>query len=88
MRTECDAAIEGVHEHCCLHDLPFNVRRRMERKFETGDIGQVCCWCGLLYSGRHDEYGSHGPYQPGLSTTAKQKRTARLRRELREQGDV
>jgi len=69
----CDAGVEGVHEDCCLHDLPYGAKHAP---------GQVCCWCGDLFLARYDTK-QHGEYEPGISTTQRLKREAAGRKEER-----
>lgn len=62
---ECPEGIEGVHEHCCLHDLPAS---------DEHAPGQVCCWCGGVYLHRESETTDHGPYIPRVFKPRKKKR--------------
>ena len=71
--SDCEMRLDGVHEACCLHDLP-------NRTPLPG--GQVCCWCGIIYASRHDERDAHGEYEPGLSKAERQKREVKAADEV------
>lgn len=73
----CDAGVEGVHDDCCLHDVP-----RGSKHFP----GQICCWCGDLYLSRTDTT-DHGMYEPGVSVVERKRRAVVSRKEewLKEQ---
>lgn len=57
----CSEAVDGVHEHCCLHD--------------HGGDGYVCCWCGDLFA-REDETSEHGEYRPDVAETVAERDAA------------
>jgi len=65
---ECIEGIEGVHEHCCLHDLPASSRHAP---------GQVCCWCGDVYTQREAETTEHGEYLPRVFKSKAKKKKVR-----------
>jgi hypothetical protein len=69
--STCPEAVEGVHEDCCLHDLP---RRHPEAP------ARVCCWCGDLYGADFEAMAEHGEYEPGLRVAERRKRARNAER--------
>lgn len=76
----CDAAVEGVHEDCCLHELRRGEGVKPERPRDG--FGQICCWCGDLFLSRQDG-ADHGEYEPGIAPSVKKRREATGRKEER-----
>lgn len=71
----CSDGVEGMHEDCCLHDLPRGAKHAP---------GQVCCWCGDIFLARETWWTSkHGEYEPGLPKTELKRREATGRKEAR-----
>lgn len=65
--NECSEAEEGVHEHCCHHDLPDDHKHAP---------GQVCCWCGDIYLPDYEPTAAHGEYRPRTTAVLKKRRKA------------